>query len=89
LKDIIRSNRFKRDFKLAVKRQQNLDKLSEVIGLLANDESLPERCNPHRLKGNYVGYWECHIEPDWLLIYKFDDQFLELAAMGSHSDLFK
>ena len=89
MKEIVRSNRFKRDYKQAEKRRQNLQKLQEVVRLLANDQPLPERCNPHRLKGNYVGYWECHVEPDWLLIYKFDAEFLELAAMGSHSDLFR
>lgn len=89
MKQLVRSNRFKRDYKLAIKRQLNLEKLHNIIRLLANDESLPDRCNPHRLKGNYYGHWECHIEPDWLLIYKFDSELLELAAMGSHSDLFK
>jgi mRNA interferase YafQ len=89
MKLIIRSNRFKRDYKLAIKRQLNLEKLHDIIRLLANDLVLPERCNPHRLRGNYFGYWECHIEPDWLLIYKFDADLLELAATGTHADLFR
>jgi mRNA interferase YafQ len=89
MKLIIQSNRFKRDYKLAVKRRLNLGKLREIISLLANDKELPARCSPHKLKGEYFGFWECHIEPDWLLIYKFDAALLELAAMGTHADLFK
>jgi mRNA interferase YafQ len=59
------------------------------LSLLLADEQLPERCRPHKLIGNYLGFWECHIEPDWLLIYDVTPEFLELAAMGSHADLFK
>ena len=89
MKAIIHSNRFKRDYKLAAKRQLNLEKLHDVILLLASDADLPERCKPHKLKGNYYGYWECHVEPDWLLIYKIDGEFIELAATGTHADLFQ
>ncbi len=89
MKDIIQSNRFRRDYKVAVKRQLNLEKLHDVIRLLAEDAALPERCKPHRLKGNYFGYWECQVEPDRLLIYKIDTEFIELAATGTHSDLFR
>ena len=89
MKNIIQSNRFRRDYKLAMKRQLNLEKLHEIIRLLAADAELPEQCKPHRLKGNYFGFWECHIEPDWLLIYKFEADVIELAATGTHSDLFR
>ena len=89
MKEIIYSNRFKRDYKLAAKRHLNLEKLHDVIRMLAVDVALPERCKPHKLKGNYFGYWECHVEPDRLLIYKIDGEFIELAATGTHADLFR
>jgi mRNA interferase YafQ len=89
MKEIIYSNRFKRDYKLATKRHLNLEKLHDVIRLLANEVALLERCKPHKLKGNYFGYWECHVEPDWLLIYKIEGEFIEMAATGTHADLFR
>jgi mRNA interferase YafQ len=89
MKQIIRSNRFKRDFKRALKRGLDSRKLAEVLELLMADQPLPARCRPHRLSGEYLGFWECHIEPDWLLIYDVGPDFLELAATGSHSDLFR
>ncbi len=88
-KQIIRSNRFKRDYKRTLKRGLNLKKLEVVIEHLLMDTALPERCRPHKLVGEHSGFWECHIEPDWLLIYDISDEFLELAAMGSHADLFR
>lgn len=57
--------------------------------MLASDTPLPARCRPHKLKGNWIGYWECHIEPDWMLVYDFDNETLGLAAIGTHADLFK
>jgi mRNA interferase YafQ len=89
MKDIIQSNRFKRDYKLAAKRRLNMERLHNILRLLATDTSLPERCNPHKLKGEYFGYWECHVEPDWLLIYKIDAEYIELVATGTHADLFR
>ncbi len=89
MKEIIYSNRFKRDYKLATKRQLKLQKLHDIVRLLASDAPIPERCSPHKLKGNYFGFWECHVEPDWLLIYKIEGEFIELAATGTHADLFR
>jgi mRNA interferase YafQ len=89
MKEIITSNRFKRDYKSAAKRNLDLDRLREVIELLASGSPSPTRSYPHKLKGNYVGFWECHIEPDWLLIYKIQGNVLELAATGTHADLFR
>ena len=87
---IERTNQFKRDFKLAEKQGLNMDELAKVVGMLADGEILPEEYNDHALKGNYKGYRECHIEPDWLLIYKIysDRLVLELIRTGTHSDLF-
>ncbi len=87
---IQRTTQFKKDFKLALKRNCNIEKLHKVITLLASGETLPEIYNDHALKGNYSGYRECHIEPDWLLVYKITESvlILTLYRTGSHSDLF-
>jgi len=91
MRSIIKSSRFKKEFKRSLKRGCDPAKLAEVISLLANDAPLPDRCRPHKLSGNYTGYWECHIEPDWLLVYELNDEenLLELVRTGTHSDLFK
>lgn len=72
------------------KRGAQARKLSEVLELLAADQPLPERCRPHKLVGEWNGFWECHIELDWLLVYDLDDpDALTLVATGSHADLFR
>ena len=84
------SNRFKSDLKLAKKQNKNLDKLFLVIEKLANLEKLDDKYRDHSLVGEYKGLRECHIEPDWLLIYYVENNTLTLvlARLGSHSDLF-
>lgn len=82
------SNQFKKSLKLMAKRGYKLHKLEGIIDLLAEGKILPKRCRPHKLVGQYVGKWECHIEPDWLLIYEYDGSFLDLAYTGTHADLF-
>lgn len=81
---------FKRDIKLAQKQGRNMDKIFEVIEKLANDVPLDEKCRDHALGGDYAGHRECHIEPDWLLIYKKyqSELILYLVRSGSHSELF-
>ncbi|MCD7805380.1 MAG: type II toxin-antitoxin system YafQ family toxin [Oscillospiraceae bacterium] len=76
--------------KLAKKQNKNLDLLFEVIDKLANDETLEAKFRDHNLTGDYVNFRECHIEPDWLLIYKKEADILVLLLqrVGSHSDLF-
>lgn len=86
--EIIQSNRFRRDLKLARKRGYDLAKLGRIIDMLAAGEPLPARCRPHRLSSEYGGLWECHVEPDWLLVYDVTEEFVELAATGTHADLF-
>ncbi len=88
--EIERTPTFKKDFKLAQKQGLDLNKLKEIITLLANGEPLPPKNKDHQLKGNYKGHRECHIEPDWLLIYKIQDDMLILTLVrtGSHSKLF-
>ncbi len=84
------TNQFKKDFKLAKKQGKNIDKLFAVIEKLANGETLEPKHRDHDLVGNYKGCRECHIEPDWLLVYEiFEDVLvLMLYRTGSHSDLF-
>ncbi|MBO4734528.1 MAG: type II toxin-antitoxin system YafQ family toxin [Clostridia bacterium] len=85
------TNQFKKDIKLAKKQGKDIDKLFDVIGILANGETLDEKYRDHDLSGNFKGCRECHIEPDWLLIYEIDNNVLILVLnrVGSHSELFK
>lgn len=86
------TGQFKKDYKLAIKRGCNPNKLEEVITLLCNEEPLPEKYRDHALTNsrNYVGMRECHIQPDWLLVYKVVQEtlILKLIRTGTHSDLF-
>ena len=81
---------FKKDFKLAMKCGLNIELLENVIALLSMGEPLPEKNKDRALTGNWVGHRECHILPDWLLIYRMEDDVLvlTLARTGTHSDLF-
>ena len=90
MREIVLSSRFKRDLKLIVKRGYDLNLLDTVVKKLANDIPLEERHRDHALTGNYVGFRECHVLPDWLLIYRVDDTdlILFLSRTGTHSDLF-
>lgn len=82
------ANSFKRDLKKVTKRSKNLDKLYSIVEKLAKGIELELRHKPHRLIGNYVDKMECHIEPDWLLIYEVTDELVILYRTGTHSDLF-
>lgn len=88
--DIQYEKSFKKDYKRMLKRGCNPQNLQDVLSFLVNQQPLPEKYRDHNLSGNYAGYRECHIEPDWLLIYKiFNDKLvLVLTRTGSHSDLF-
>lgn len=88
--DIQYEKSFKKDYKRMLKRGYNPQNLQDVLTLLVNQQPLPEKYRDHNLSGNYAGYRECHIEPDWLLIYKiFNDKLvLVLTRTGSHSDFF-
>ncbi len=84
------TTQFKKDYKLAQKRHLNISLLKEVVTTLANGEALDEKYRDHALSGNWRGHRECHITPDWLLIYRYDDDVLvlTLTRTGTHSDLF-
>lgn len=81
--------RFKKDYKTAMRRGQPMKELDAVIRLLAEGEELPEKYRDHALVGNWLGHRECHIRPDWLLIYAVNNRtlVLTLARTGTHSDL--
>lgn len=86
------TGQFKKDYKLALKRGCSPDKIQEIIALLAAEQPLPEKYQDHALVSsrNYKNMRECHIEPDWLLIYKIEQSvlILKLIRTGTHSDLF-
>jgi len=85
---IVWQSQFKKDFKNVKKRMKKLDKLACIITELQHGRKLPLKNKNHKLKGNYTDCWECHIEPDWLLIYRLNSEELILVRTGSHSDLF-
>ena len=89
--DLQFTSQFKKDLKLAKKQNKDLGKLFEVIDILANGETLDAKYKDHSLTGNYRGTRECHVEPDWLLVYEIrgDVLVLMLYRLGSHSELFK
>lgn len=84
------SNQFKKDIKLAKKRGLNMKLLDEVVTLLVMEEKLPSKYKPHKLSRNYEGYWECHLKPDWLLVWDQEEEIklITLVRTGTHSDLF-
>lgn len=84
------SKNFLRDLKTCKKRGYDMEKLWNVIAKLQEGEPLPPSCRPHKLSGNHAGEWECHIAPDWLLIWEQNDNELTLLMLstGTHSDLF-
>jgi len=87
-------NQFKRDYRRMMKQNKDIDKLDYVIEELAVPNPLPEQYRDHNLIGDYTGYRECHISPDWLLIYDYEtrddgEQQLLLVRTGSHADLFE
>ena len=82
------TSQFKRDIKKQKKRGKNLDKIKAVIEHLLTGQPLPQRHQDHPLAGNWIGRRDCHIEPDWILIYRLSEEELRLERTGSHSDLF-
>ncbi len=84
------TTQFKKDYKLAIKRRLEISRLEDLVAALAMGEPLPEKHRDHALTGNWVGYRECHILPDWRLVYRIEDDVLvlTLARTGTHSDLF-
>ena len=84
------SNRFKKQFRLCMKRGLDMNLINEAMRLLAANGSLPAQYRPHKLSGKLQGVWECHIEPDWLMMWEQHDMELTLLFLqnGTHSELF-
>ena len=84
------TTQFKKDMKLVKKRHLDIELLKSIVEKLANGETLPEKYKDHALSGNWSGHRECHLNPDWLLIYRYEDDILvlTLTRTGTHSDLF-
>lgn len=84
------STKFKKDYKSIIKRGYNPQLLQDVLNMLINEQPLPPKYKDHNLSSNYEGHRECHITPDWLLIYKIEHEILTLSLTrtGTHSDLF-
>lgn len=80
--------KFSKDIEKAKKQNKDMNKLKKVLNLLVGSLPLPAQYKNHNLKGKYSGYQECHIQPDWLLIYTYNDDYLILFRLGSHSELF-
>ena len=83
------TTQFERDLRLLQRRGKDIEKLKAVLAALINEEPLAERYRDHQLKGNYKNRRECHLEPDWLLIYKLNDAEIIFERTGRHSDLFE
>lgn len=86
------TGQFKKDLKLCQKRGYDIRNIAEVLEFLKNDGQVPEKYLPHKLVGRkYKGFWECHVEPDWLLVYDIQETIclVALVRTGTHSDLFK
>ena len=89
MKEIFQTSQFKKDYKRAKKRDKDLEKLKYVVGLIIDGKSFEERHRDHALGGNWIGSRDCHIEPDWILIYRVEGESLYLERTGTHSDLFR
>ena len=90
MKIVVRTKRFNKDYSLAMKRGLDIELLDNVIRILSSDEPLPEKYKDHALSGIWSGFRECHIQPDWLLVYiiSSDRLVLTFSRTGTHSDLF-
>lgn len=88
--NIIFTNKFKKDYKLLLRRGYNEVLIKRVISILVNKQMLPLKYKPHKLIGDYADCWECHLNPDWLLIWQINEETnsLVLIRTGTHSDLF-
>lgn len=86
--NLVVENSFKKDIKRAQKRRKDLEKIWAVAETLQQGKTLAAKYRPHKLSGNWSPFWECHIEPDWLLIYLITDESLILVRTGTHTDLF-
>jgi len=95
--ELTKTNLYKKELKLMLKRGRDGQKMFDIITMILDNANqgvehhllLPEKYCLHKLIGKYKGYWECHIEPDWLLVYYLDNEVLRLERTGTHNDIFK
>ena len=89
-RDIVWTTQFKKDYKLAIKRKLDISLLDDIIRALSRGETLPKKNKDPNLSGDWAGHRECQIQPDWLLVYRIEDNVLvlTLSRTGTHSDLF-
>ena len=95
--ELTKTNLYKKELKLMLKRGRNGQKMFDIVTMILDNANqgvehhllLPEKYCLHKLIGKYKGYWECHIEPDWLLVYYLDNEVLRLERTGTHNDIFK
>ncbi len=85
---LLTTTAFERDLRRVEKQGKDLDKLEAVVDLLQAQTPLPVRCRPHPLRGDWSGHWDCHVESDWLLLYRVTATQLILVRTGSHTELF-
>lgn len=85
---IVQTSQFRKDIKKQSKRGKDLQKLKDLIELLLGGQTLPSKNRDHALTGDWIGWRDCHLEPDWLLVYKLTQEELILGRTGTHSDLF-
>ena len=87
---IVWTTQFKKDYKRAIRRKKDMSLIDDIIRKLSKGESLPEKNKDNALSGQWIGFRECHIQPDWLLVYRIENDILvlTLSRTGSHSDLF-
>ena len=88
MRNPISGGQFKRDARLAVKRGKDMEKLRSLVLLLVKDGPIPANYKDHPLRGEWQSFRNCHIEPDWMLIYKIDENDLHLVRTGTHADIF-
>ena len=88
MKNLVRASSFRRDLRRASRRGKDIRKIEEITDRLVADEPLDARHHRHRLVGNWHPFWECHIEPNWLLVWDEDETTIMLMHTGTHSDIF-
>jgi len=86
---VLTTTAFEKDLRRVRRQGKDLDKLETIVDALQQEQPLPPRCRPHLLRGAWTGTWDCHIEPDWLLLYRLAGGSLILVRTGSHAELFE
>jgi len=86
--DLLTTTAFEKDVRRVLKQGKNLGKLEGIVNTLLDGEPLAARCRAHPLRGDWAGHWDCHVEPDWILLYRVTGKALVLVRTGSHAELF-